>query len=109
MWHLVIALITSTTSFPLFEAIYRVQLLSMKTNGRSRSPLFFCYRYYAAPSGYRSLYPCSPALPYYHGTLITKSVSRGFRIPEGRYLLADAGYEGATALLVPYRGVRYHL
>ena len=37
------------------------------------------------------------------------AVSRRLRIPEGRYLLADAGYEGATALLVPYRGVRYHL
>ena len=37
------------------------------------------------------------------------AVSRRLRIPKGRYLLADAGYEGATALLVPYRGVRYHL
>ena len=37
------------------------------------------------------------------------AVSRDLHIPEGRYLLADAGYEGATGLLVPYRGVRYHL
>jgi len=32
-----------------------------------------------------------------------------FTIPEGRYYLADAGYANCDALLVPYRGVRYHL
>jgi len=32
-----------------------------------------------------------------------------FAIPEGRYYLADAGYANCDALLVPYRGVRYHL
>ena len=32
-----------------------------------------------------------------------------FTIPEGRYYLADAGYPNCDALLVPYRGVRYHL
>ena len=32
-----------------------------------------------------------------------------FRIPDGRYYLADAGYANCDALLVPYRGVRYHL
>lgn len=31
------------------------------------------------------------------------------RIPEGRYLLADTGFGSCDALLVPYRGVRYHL
>lgn len=31
------------------------------------------------------------------------------RIPEGRYLLGDAGFGTCDALLVPYRGVRYHL
>jgi len=31
------------------------------------------------------------------------------RIPGGRYLLADAGFGTCDALLVPYRGVRYHL
>ena len=30
-------------------------------------------------------------------------------IPVGRYYLADAGYPVCDALLVPYRGVRYHL
>ena len=30
-------------------------------------------------------------------------------IPEGKYYLADAGYPLSDQLLVPYRGVRYHL
>jgi len=30
-------------------------------------------------------------------------------IPEGKYYLADAGFGICHALLVPYRGVRYHL
>jgi DDE superfamily endonuclease len=32
-----------------------------------------------------------------------------FRIPTGKYYLADAGFPSCAALLVPYRGVRYHL
>jgi hypothetical protein len=32
-----------------------------------------------------------------------------FTVPRGRYYLADAGYGGCDALLVPYRGVRYHI
>ncbi|CDO78156.1 hypothetical protein BN946_scf184541.g2 [Trametes cinnabarina] len=32
-----------------------------------------------------------------------------FRVPDGRYYLADAGYGFLDVLLVPYRGVRYHL
>jgi hypothetical protein len=30
-------------------------------------------------------------------------------IPEGKYYLADAGFPSCNQLLVPYRGVRYHL
>jgi len=30
-------------------------------------------------------------------------------IPPGKYLLADAGFPACTGLLVPYRGIRYHL
>ena len=30
-------------------------------------------------------------------------------IPEGYFYLADAGYPGCAQLLIPYRGVRYHL
>lgn len=35
--------------------------------------------------------------------------SLDFKIPEGRYYLADAGYANSDDLLAPYRGVRYHL
>jgi len=30
-------------------------------------------------------------------------------IPEGKYFLADAGFAASDALLIPYRGERYHL
>jgi hypothetical protein len=32
-----------------------------------------------------------------------------FIIPVGRYYLADAGYANSDSLLVPYRGVWYHI
>jgi hypothetical protein len=32
-----------------------------------------------------------------------------FRIPPDRYYLGDAGYANSDAVMVPYRGVRYHL
>ena len=36
--------------------------------------------------------------------------SRGnLEIPEGQYLLSDLGFPSKASLLVPYRGVRYHL
>jgi hypothetical protein len=33
----------------------------------------------------------------------------GFKIPEGKYYLDDAGYGNRNGILSPYRGVRYHL
>lgn len=33
----------------------------------------------------------------------------GLHIPEGCFLLADAGFPHCEKLLVPYRGIRYHL
>ena len=33
----------------------------------------------------------------------------GFHIPPGKYYLGDAGYANRQYLLIPYRGVRYHL
>ena len=33
----------------------------------------------------------------------------GLNIPPGKYLLADLGFPSCKELLVPYRGVRYHL
>jgi hypothetical protein len=35
--------------------------------------------------------------------------STDFYIPTGRYYLADSGFASSDTLLVPYRGVRYHL
>ena len=32
-----------------------------------------------------------------------------FYIPRGKYYLADTGYASSKVLLVPYRGIRYHL
>jgi hypothetical protein len=32
-----------------------------------------------------------------------------FRVPDGFYYLADAGFPSCSTLLTPYRGVRYHL
>jgi len=37
------------------------------------------------------------------------AISDDLIIPEGSYLLADAGFPHCKELLVPYRGVRYHL
>ena len=34
---------------------------------------------------------------------------KGFTIPKGKYYLGDAGYSNSNSLLVPYKGVRYHL
>ncbi|KAF7367159.1 Transposon en spm sub-class [Mycena sanguinolenta] len=42
-------------------------------------------------------------------TMFSQSRMEDFRIPEGKYYLADAGFPNCKALLVPYRGVRYHL
>jgi hypothetical protein len=37
------------------------------------------------------------------------AITSDLHIPEEKYLLADAGYPLRRQLLVPYRGVRYHL
>jgi DDE superfamily endonuclease len=37
------------------------------------------------------------------------ALRKGFTISKDHYYLADAGYANCNALLVPYRGVRYHL
>lgn len=33
----------------------------------------------------------------------------GFRVPQGRYYLGDAGYPSCNWILIPYRNTRYHL
>lgn len=37
------------------------------------------------------------------------AISHDLNIPEGKYFLADAGFPACDQLLLPYRGVRYHL
>lgn len=34
---------------------------------------------------------------------------KGFIVPAGKYWLGDASYSNCDHLLVPYKGVRYHL
>ncbi|TYJ59162.1 hypothetical protein B9479_000151 [Cryptococcus floricola] len=41
--------------------------------------------------------------------VLSAALEKGFAIPEGRYYLADAGYGAHPGLLLPLRGVRYHL
>ena len=41
--------------------------------------------------------------------LFNDACRHDFYIPRGRYYLADAGFASSDALLVPYRGVQYHL
>ena len=42
-------------------------------------------------------------------TLFHDAWTSDLSIPEGKYYLADAGFGACDALLIPYRGVRYHL
>lgn len=43
------------------------------------------------------------------GRIFDNARHNGFAIPPGKFYLADAGFPLCDALLVPYRGVRYHL
>ena len=43
------------------------------------------------------------------GRVFDNAQNEDFRIPNGHYYLADAGYTNSDALMVPYCGVRYHL
>lgn len=42
-------------------------------------------------------------------TMFAQARMQDRRIPDGKYLLADAGFQMCDGLLVPYSGVRYHL
>ena len=41
--------------------------------------------------------------------LLSNARDRGFIIPHGKFVLADAGFRNEMDVLTPYRGVRYHL
>jgi hypothetical protein len=36
-------------------------------------------------------------------------MSKGFKVPPGKFYLVDGGYPNTESFLAPYRGVRYHL
>ncbi|KAG2029180.1 hypothetical protein BDR03DRAFT_842105, partial [Suillus americanus] len=38
-----------------------------------------------------------------------KALEGGLKLPPGKSFLADAGFPSRPELLVPYRGVHYHL
>ena len=42
-------------------------------------------------------------------SLYTYARTIDLEVPEGRYYLGDAGFGTGMSVLVPYRGVRYHL
>jgi hypothetical protein len=42
-------------------------------------------------------------------TIFDDARGKDFSIPKGKFYLGDAGFPCCDALLVPYRGVRYHL
>jgi len=42
-------------------------------------------------------------------TIYSYSRLTDLQIPLGKYYLADAGFGISDAMLIPYRGVRYHL
>lgn len=41
--------------------------------------------------------------------VLQSAMSKGFRVPEGKFYLVDGGYANTQSFLAPYRGVRYHL
>jgi hypothetical protein len=43
------------------------------------------------------------------GAIFADAKKHDFHVPTGKYFLADAGFPSCQELLVPYRGVRYHL
>ena len=43
------------------------------------------------------------------GAVLEAAFDAGFKVPMGKYYLADAGYAFTPWCITPYRGVRYHL
>ena len=40
--------------------------------------------------------------------LLRRALMKSFRLPEGRFYLADAGFGSRRGIIVPYTGTRYH-
>lgn len=45
----------------------------------------------------------------YDQRVLSDAILKNLNIPEGKYLLADAGFQNSHRLLTPYHRVRYHL
>lgn len=45
----------------------------------------------------------------HHSFLFDQAHAAGFKVPAGKYYLADAGFSNCDDLLVPYQNVWYHL
>lgn len=43
------------------------------------------------------------------GLILADARVNDFRVPDGKFYLGDAGFPLSDTVLVPYRGVRYHL
>lgn len=43
------------------------------------------------------------------GRVLEDAFTKGFKVPDAKYYLGDAGYANTSQILVPYRGIRYHL
>jgi hypothetical protein len=41
--------------------------------------------------------------------VLRSAMSKGFKVPPGKFYLVDGGYPNTESFLAPYRGVRYHL
>jgi hypothetical protein len=41
--------------------------------------------------------------------VLRSAMSKGFKVPPGKFYLVDGGYANEISFLAPYRGVRYHL
>ncbi len=46
---------------------------------------------------------------FHDSTLCNIAFANGFRVPDGRYYLADAAFGGHQGIVVPFSNVRYHL
>lgn len=42
-------------------------------------------------------------------TLCSQAFGRSFRVPDGRYYVADSGFGSRNGIVIPFPGVRYHL
>ena len=89
---------------PIFPPAYMRSVYRNRKGTLSQNALFIC------DFDLRFLY----TLTGWEGSatdahVLDDALTTDLRIPPGKFLLADGGYSLRLELLVPYRGVRYHL